>query len=66
MPDGWTDWIPHDDSGHPTGVDDDEVVIAMLEGGDELVPMRADEMDWHCPGDAIVKYRRKGVRARSS
>lgn len=56
MTDDFGPWVPHDDSGRPAGVTPDTIVIADL-SGDQIGPMRADEMDWHCPGDPICRYR---------
>jgi hypothetical protein len=51
-----TDWIRHyPDEGQP--VDDDVIVVAILEDEEKLPPMRADEIDWDCPGDQITEYR---------
>jgi hypothetical protein len=50
-----TDWINHTPGDCP--VSPDTVVEAVLEDGHQLTPMRADELDWYCPGDDVVKYR---------
>ena len=46
--------IPHTPG--PCPVPPDTIVIATLENGDTLMPMRADEIDWYCPGDDVIEY----------
>lgn len=54
----WTDWIAHNDQGRPAGLEPDEIVIADL-SGDILSPMPANDIDWHCPGDPVTRYKRR-------
>lgn len=46
--------IPHTPG--PSPVPDDTIVIVEMEDGDMLSPLRADQVDWNCPGDQIVSY----------
>jgi len=50
--DGWKDHKPG-----PCPVDSATWVEAILEDETRLSPMRADEIDWDCPGDQVVRYR---------
>lgn len=54
----WGPWISHDDSGWPSGVEPDEVVIARV-SRDVLSPMPACRLDWRCPNDPVTQYRRR-------
>jgi hypothetical protein len=50
-------WINHTQG--PAPVSASTIVIVKMCNGDVLSPMRADEMDWNFPGDAIVQYKVK-------
>lgn len=55
----WTDWIAHDNSGFPSSLEPDEIVMAQLEDRYTLKPMPASSIDWHLPGDSVIRYRRR-------
>jgi hypothetical protein len=55
----WTDWIAHDDKGFPAALEPDEIVLAQLEDDYVLNPMPAVNIDWHHPGDSVIRYKRR-------
>lgn len=55
----WSDWIKHDRNGWPKGVEPDEIVRCMMENGDVLSDMPANDISWRCPGDDVHLYRRR-------
>ena len=57
MKDEWTPWIKHDDRGWPQGLTRDEIVIADI-SGDIMSPMPAGDIDWRCPSDPVLRFRR--------
>lgn len=48
-------WIPHTPGKCP--IKRDTIVVAELEDGYMLSPMRADAIDWDCPGDDVTRFR---------
>jgi hypothetical protein len=57
----WSEWKNHTQG--PAPVPASTIVIAKMCNGDVLSPLRADEMDWNFPGDAIVQYKVKQSQA---
>lgn len=55
--DDWGDWIHHEPG--PCPVPSGEVVQVAFGPGDILSPMPAKDIDWDCPGDQVIKYRRR-------
>jgi hypothetical protein len=51
----WSEWIDHTQG--PAPVPASTIVIVKMCNGDVLSPLRADEVGWNCPGDAIVQYK---------
>lgn len=49
-------WKKHDDRGRPDGISDATIVEVRI-ADDLMTPMRADELDWHCPSDPVTMYR---------
>jgi hypothetical protein len=47
-------WIEHTKAFMP--VDPETVVVAELEDGYELSPLKAHEIDWHQGPDQVVRY----------
>jgi hypothetical protein len=62
MDEEWTDWFPHDDNGWPARVRKGDIVQADM--GDEILcPMGAEDLDWHCPGDPVLRFRIRKPKA---
>lgn len=55
--DTWSEWINHDDSGWPKGIEPDEPVIVRLRG-QTVGPVSATGVDWHFPEHPVLRYKR--------
>jgi hypothetical protein len=51
----WSRWFDHTPG--PCPVPAGTTVQVVLENLDELSPMPAVDVDWHCPGDDVTRYR---------